>query len=298
MFLSFSTIYFTSSRSKLGFLKELHLLLFGRWFNKRIINHLHGADFKSFYKSSGLLKPIVNYCYKGIEISIVLLSEMAKDYDDFPTMKTAIVTNCYPKEMDLFKNRVIKKNQIIYLSNLMYSKGILEFLDACSVLLKNDLTLEVKIAGSPLADIVMSLEDIKNAFNEKYELLRSQFSTRICYLGVVKGNEKSQLLFESTMFILPSYYPAEAFPISIIEAMRAGNAIVTTNHNFLPYIIKPENGIIIEPRSSEEIIRGVETLLKNKEVLQNIQQINIELAKQNFSQPRYIQEVQSIIMAI
>ena len=67
----------------------------------------------------------------------------------------------------------------------------------------------------------MSLEDIKNAFNEKYELLRSQFSTRICYLGVVKGNEKSQLLFESTMFILPSYYPAEAFPISIIEAMRA-----------------------------------------------------------------------------
>ena len=147
MFLSFSTIYFTSSRSKLGFLKELHLLLFGRWFNKRIINHLHGADFKSFYKSSGLLKPIVNYCYKGIEISIVLLSEMAKDYDDFPTMKTAIVTNCYPKEMDLFKNRVIKKNQIIYLSNLMYSKGILEFLDACSVLLKNDLTLEVKIAG-------------------------------------------------------------------------------------------------------------------------------------------------------
>lgn len=291
----FSTIYFTSSRSNFGFLKDFLLLFLGRLTEKRIINHLHGADFRKFHKNSRFLKPFIKYAYCGIHTSIVLVEGMKEEYKCFPKMKTEVVGNCFSKELTK-KNSQIKKNlQILYLSNIMKSKGIIEFIDACDSLLAENSFVTVKIAGLPLADDFSDKQSIFSEFRIKYEQLKNQYGNRIDYLGSVSGEEKFKLLFESSIFVLPTYYPTEAFPISILEAMRAGNAIITTNHNYLPDIVRPRNGVVIEPKSSEEIIKAVEYLFEDEERLHEIQEHNILEAKEKYSQDRYVREVQSII---
>ena len=296
LFFKFNVVYFTSSRSKFGFIKDFPLLILSRWLNKKIVNHLHGADFKQFYNKSGTLKPFISYTYKGINTSIVLLDNMKNQYSNFPKMNKVTVSNCYSKEMDVSERGITKKErQILFLSNLMSSKGILEFLDACNVLLKNNEEIKVKIAGKLLADNYMNVKTISKSFYEKYYILKEIFQKRIEYLGIVNGDEKYRLLYESSIFVLPSYYPSEAYPISIIEAMRAGNAIVTTNHNYLPYIVKETNGIIIKSKSSEEIINSVEKLFGDNLELEKIQNNNMKEAKQKYSQDRYITEIKKII---
>lgn len=295
LFCRFSTIYFTSSRSELGFIKDFLMLVLGGWTNKNIVNHLHGADFKTFYRRSKLLKPFIKYAYKNISTSIVLIDEMKTEYEDFPNMKIKTVSNCYAEELNAGDGKFTKRLQVLYMSNFMASKGILEFLDSCYLLLKGNQNLNVKIAGSPVGDVIMNKKKISNLVYSKISNLLELFPSRVDFVGVVKGENKTKLLFESSIFVLPSYYPTEAYPLSIIEAMRAGNAIVATNHNYLPLIVKASNGIICEPRSSLEIVGGIQALLNDLHLLKKIQDNNMTEAKERYTQQRYINEVKLII---
>lgn len=295
-FYKFSTVYFVSSRSSVGFWKDFVLLVLSKWKNVKVVNHLHGADFKLFYDGYPLIKPFISYAYNAVDSSIVLIDEMKEEYVDFPKMKVITVTNCYSDDLNTFDSFVgSKKIQLVYLSNLMRTKGILEFLQSSFILLDKYPELFIRIAGNPLADNFMSKKDIQKKFDQEYSILRNKFGNRVNYLGNVQGEDKKKLLFDSSIFVLPSYYPTEAYPLSIIEAMRTGNAIVTTNHNYLPSIVKPSNGIIVEPRSYQAIVNGVVTLLDNKNKLKEIQKNNIIEAKEKYTEQRYVREVKSII---
>ena len=52
LFNQFDSIYFLGSRSKFGFLRQLPFVSIVILKRIKLINHLHGADFKEFYKSN------------------------------------------------------------------------------------------------------------------------------------------------------------------------------------------------------------------------------------------------------
>gem|GEM_PF-734237 len=348
-FYRFDTVYFTSSRSMLGFVKDIPLLLLGRWLKKRMVNHLHGANFKSFYDNSGLLKPLIGYCYRKVDTSIVLFEEMRKEFSDFPSMKVRVIGNCYEKLFDLQDDSALLKQSrvspltdlitpgkfpaplgqnpapglcrgvdtdlitpgkfpaplgqnpapglcrgVVYLSGLMKSKGILEFLDACEVVLQHRRDVTFTIAGLPCSDNFLGKRAIAELFFRKYGSLKKQFPDHIQYVGEITGQAKVEMLYGSDIFVLPTWHPSEAFPISILEAMRSGNAIVSTAHNFLPSLVKPENGILVNPHSISEIAEAIETLLRDPVRLQTIQQHNTAFAHKEYNQEKYVNAVRSV----
>lgn len=296
-FYKFETIYFTCSRSSFGFIKEFPMLFLARVFKKRVINHLHGAVFKNFYRKSTLLKPFIRYVYYNVDTSIVLLESMKDEFSDFKEMKIKTIPNFYMQDLEIEVDFSKKQKQVVYLSNLMKSKGIFEFLDAIESLLELDPNVIFKIAGAPLADDFMSSKEVESDFKKKYSTLKSKYPKNIFYLGVVRGEEKVSLLAKSSVFILPTYHPTEAFPLSIIEAMRTGNAIIATHHNFLPEIVKNDiNGRIIEPRSPEKIVDSIKQLFSDNEKLFKIQKYNIEESKKKYRQERYIKSLKETIL--
>ena len=112
-----------------------------------------------------------------------------------------------------------------------------------------------------------------------FEGLKNNFPERIFYHGPVSGIKKVDLLRSSSIFILPTYYPTEAYPISIIEAMATGNAIITTKHNYLEKIISEKHGITIQKRDYGEIISSIKKLFKDQMKLQVIQKNNLKHSK-------------------
>ena len=280
LFNRFQKIYFIGSRSKLGFLRQLPFLTISTYKKIKIINHLHGADFKSFYNNSGILKGLIFWIYNKIDTSILLLKEMEDQFIDFPKMNIKIIPNAMGRDFENLKIKNPIKNRILYLSNILASKGILEFMDAVDKILSDNKEVEVNIAGDFLKDHIMSKNEIKKRFYLIYNSLKLKYRDRVSYLGVVSGKKKINILEKSSIFVLPSYYPTEAFPISIIEAMATSNAIVTTNHNYLKFIISEENGIIINKKNSNEIYLALVKLLSDKKKLKQIQKLNY--LKSNF----------------
>lgn len=292
----FDKVYFTCSRSKLGGIRDIILLLLARIFRVPVVNHLHGFDFYNYSKSlCGIHKQIFYYAYDWVDTSIILHDDMVSEFRDFANMSLETVTNCY--DYTLEKSVSIQsgdKLNLLYLSNLMESKGVFVLLEALLQLDSYKDKLRIRIAGDFIDDYISPAHEVKDRFTNKYnQLINLGFD--IEYIGIVKGDKKIKILEESDVFVLPTFHKTEAFPISIIEAMRMGNVIITTNHNLLPTIVSNDNGVLVEPGSVDSLANGIKDMYVNKDELDKIKKNNIEEAIQKYSSERYITEVQRII---
>lgn len=291
LFTKIDIVYFTCSRSFMGSIKDIFLINLATLKKIKLINHLHGSDFYDFIHSSYKWhQKILLKSYNKVDVSIVLLESMKSQFKDFPDMKLEVVPNFYDKELN--KNLIKKDREtknLIYLSNIMKSKGIFELIDAFENLSNKYDNIYLNIAGSFMADEYMSISKVRKLFLEKV----SQ-NSKINYIGQVVGDEKVKLLQKSDIFILPSY--KEAVPISILEAMRCGNAIVTTKCKYLPEIIKKENGILIKIKSLDSLIDGIDKLLKDNELLKAIQKHNEQEAKERYSLDKYLTRLNKIVL--
>jgi glycosyltransferase involved in cell wall biosynthesis len=286
-------VYFTCSRSLSGSLRDVFLLQFSGLFKVPVVNHLHGADFKEFYyRVPRLYRAILKNSYFNVQHSIVLTDAMRDQFDMFPYMKVSVVNNFFDENIGLrVKNKgVTKGTRFVFLSNIMKTKGVFILLDAYRILKDKYPNIELTIAGSPIGDYDLSANDTFNLFNDYLEKLSG-----INYLGVVQGDAKIQLLNESSVFVLPSYHKSEAIPLSIIEAMASGCAIITSEHNYLPSLVGQDNGLLVKPNDVMSLVEAMENYILNPELLQSHQQNNVVYASSNFSEESYLSGIQHIL---
>jgi glycosyltransferase involved in cell wall biosynthesis len=93
---------------------------------------------------------------------------------------------------------------------------------------------------------------------------------------------------------LPSYYPVEAQPVSIIEAMNAGNAIISTLHASIPeYVDDKKLGLLVEKRNTQQLANAIISIC-NPEIL-SVYSLNARKKFQNnFSDAVITEKLNSI----
>lgn len=258
-------LYITTSRSNLGFLLDSIFILFFLLFTKKpkIVNHLHGADFASFRELSKL-RFLIDYVYSKIDVSIVLCERMKEQYFSYNNMKVVSVSNFSSTSIagvdaEIKQRHFVKGNfKLLYFSNLMYSKGVVVLLDAVSNLIQNGYDIELTLAGKFLTDEFMDKEELRN----KVDLYLSE---NIKYIGVVNGEQKTNILNESNIFCLPTFYKTEAQPISIIEAMAHCNIVVTTRHNYNEDFLDEDEVVFVHKNDVEELEAKLTDIFQKRE---------------------------------
>ncbi len=81
--------------------------------------------------------------------------------------------------------------------------------------------------------------------------------SKIEVLGYVKDEELPKLYSNALMFIYPSLY--EGFGLPVLEAMKCGCPVITSNVSSLPEVIG-QAGIQINPENDEELIKAYEKM--------------------------------------
>lgn len=146
-------VYFTCSRSFKGSLRDIVLLTCCRLKSTKVINHLHGNDFGTFYQSSSkFYKSILQWCYEQVSSSIILINGMQNNFTAFPKMKLNIIANSYPKYLDelpLIKISASNKIRLLFFSNILESKGIFHLLDAFDKLCKDTIFFRITYCRMP-----------------------------------------------------------------------------------------------------------------------------------------------------
>ena len=168
----------------------------------------------------------------------------------------------------------------------MEEKGIFSLLEALLKLETEGIEYEARIAGNIDAK---NKEKVKRYFNSlKYA----------SYEGVVKGQDKRNLLLWANIFILPTWYSMEGQPISILEGMATANLILTTNHAGIPDIFKDNtNGFYVEKKNPESITEAVLKIAKNVEATREIQLYNFNEAREKYKVKSFIKNAISIFSA-
>lgn len=239
--------YITLSQSVGGNIRDLIILSILRARGKKYGVHLHGGlHYREIIdKEMPFWQKKLNYkLLSHSEFAITLSPSLNSNFTDIVSSKNIFVIgngvkkNNVPTETK-FKDQLTNRMQgttrhILFLSNMIETKGymtVLEManLEKMNVLKGNSKRFDFDFAGK-FFDVVE-----KNKF-ENY--VRSHdLEDYVKYHGIVKGEKKTRLLSSSSIFCLPTSYPMEGQPISIMEAMANGSYIISTKHAAIPDMI-------------------------------------------------------------
>ncbi|MFN8280754.1 MAG: glycosyltransferase family 4 protein [Saprospiraceae bacterium] len=288
-------VYIAGSRSMLGAFKDIVLINLSRWNGARVINHVHAAYFNLFLQRLPVfVRNIYQRAYKKVNVFICLLPQMKEEYTDFQqTASIEVVGNFYDPAMDLLEDHDLApcaEPVICYFSNLIYSKGIFDVVDAFLICKKKFPALKLKVAGNYGSDAWMNASEVRSRFEN---VLSEQPDVQ--YLGPVYHHAKTNFLRSAEIFVLPSFYSSEAFPISILEAMRQGNAIIVSDHHYLAGVVNVETGKVVPPRNPEALAEAINNWLSQPEELLKIRKCCREFAKSRFELRQYNEHLYTII---
>ncbi|MEZ4796953.1 MAG: glycosyltransferase family 4 protein [Flavobacteriaceae bacterium] len=285
-------VYITPGQTFYGVVKYSLFIIVSHLLNKDIIIHVHGNYLgKQYSELKGLKKRIFKWLLKKTSKGIVLSESLKNNMIPFIDKNKIYVLRNFVEDYvfvnkEKLSNKLLNNHlKIVYLGNLMEEKGIFNLLEALEVLEKEGVKYEAKIAGSI---------DIKNK-ERPYGFFSKLKNTE--YLGVVKGNEKKNLLAWANIFVLPTYYTMEGQPISILEAMASGNVILTTKHAGIPDIFKDnKNGFFINKKDPNDIVKKIKMIYTNDKI-KDIKQNNYYEANQNYKVQTFINNLSLILNA-
>lgn len=119
------------------------------------------------------------------------------------------------------------------------------------------------------------------------ELLKKYPVKNIKFTGVIPQDEMKKYLSESDIYIFPSL--CEGCAQSGMEALKSGLPVISTYESGLP-IINGKNGIIIESKNENAIVKAIIELKENNELRQSIGRNSAYMMK-DYSWDRYAKNV-------
>ena len=133
------------------------------------------------------------------------------------------------------------------------SKGVFYLLDAFSILVRMNPNMRLVLVGHGNASEQLAKQIKFLGLENKVELA-----------GHYNGDINA-LLSTFNVFVFPSLW--EGFPYSIIEALRSGCVIVSTDVGGIPEAITDRvEGLLINPRSRDDIVSALQELISNQKL--------------------------------
>ena len=120
--------------------------------------------------------------------------------------------------------------RILFLSNIIYSKGIIHLLEALKAL-DSPGQFSLSIAGKIMSDRYMDEVKLEGQLHNLIGELRNQ-GYKVEFQGVAVG-AVTRYYSRCDLVCLPSFYESEACPLVLMEAAKNGCAILTTDWRYL-----------------------------------------------------------------
>ena len=146
--------------------------------------------------------------------------------------------------------------RILFLSNLRPGKGHRELIEAIASLGESARGWTVRLVGEVPSDVRLEL----------LERARDDCAAEVEIPGSLLDEEKWRELAEADVFVLPTSYPNEGQPLSVLEAMASSLPVIATRYRGLPDTIADgTEGVLIDRPDPDLIAAALLELSRDPE---------------------------------
>lgn len=257
--------YFALTSKGLAFYRDVLLVGIIKLFRVPIVYHLHN---KGVHPNA---KNWMNYqLYRFVfhRSDIILLSELLyPDVAQFVKKEHVHIcpngiSNGIPN-ISLIKVKK-EKPTLLFLSNLIQSKGVTDLIEACNLLKLRGIDFNLDIVGDE-GDLLF--EDLGEVIH------RYGMENCISLLGPIYDEEKIKLFESSAIFVFPTYYDQETFGLVLLEAMQASLPVISTYEGGIPdIVIDGETGYLVPQRDINALADRMQELIENPQLREQMGQ--------------------------
>jgi glycosyltransferase involved in cell wall biosynthesis len=304
-------LYMTIGASGLGFLRDAMLIWAARLCGCRIVLHLKGGGYRQLYDTqSRALRALMSRTLAQADRIVVLGKLLRLEFDFVPgaERRLVVVPNGLPLGLasDSGATKTLpqpgKPFRMLYLSNLIESKGYQTVLQACRLLKQRfDFEFTCDFCG----DFVQTVTE--NAIRSPHEA-EMQFRAQVkewgldnivVHHGLVRGERKAQFLKTAHVFVLPTRYAWEGQPISIIEALAYATPVISTRYRGIPeQVIHSYNGFLIPPDAPEILAKHIAELAANQDLYKALSRQAQQHFQEHFTGAAHLQRLIAVIEGV
>lgn len=220
----------------------------GKLIGLPVLLHLHAGAFITFYENlPAPLRPAVRWLFRAAD-HVVVLGELWKTYlidrlkvdADRISVIYSGVANAPLKA----RHRAAGPCRLIYVGRVRMEKGLAELISALAQpqLKGRSWTLTVVGAGETRA-----LQEM---------IADCGLSSRVRFTGWLEPAAVQTELAGADVFVLPSHY--EGMPLSILEALASGLAVIATAVGALPEVLDhDQTALLVPPRDERALAQAI-----------------------------------------
>lgn len=237
----------------IGFLKDAPFVLLCKLFRKKIVIHQHNKGMNTDVKRWPY-RWLLPWVYQNTKV-ILLSWRLYPDIEKVVRKEQILICpNGIPETLQE-KLDAKRQNQIphlLFLSNLMVSKGVLVLLDALNILKDKGYSFICDFVGGETAEI--------DAARFKTEVEKRGLDKRVIYNGKQYGADKERFFKQADVFVHPTM--DDCFPLVLLEAMQHSLPVVSTDVGGITDIIENKiNGYVCETRDADIFAQKLSELI-------------------------------------
>ena len=252
-------VYVTPNSHGGAFYKDFVVVQLIKLMGYRVIVHYHNKGVATC-QDRWLDDKLYRLFFKNLKV-ILLAEALYGDVEKYVKREDVFVCpNGIPEslkgEPKSERNNVIP--QLLFLSNLLVDKGVLVLLDALKILKEKGFSFVCHFVGGETAEIDAArfAEEVKTRGLDQMAL----------FLGKRYGEEKNEEYDNADIFVFPTYYYNECFPLVLLEAMEHAVPCISTREGGVSAIIDDGvNGFMVEKRDANVLADRIEFLLTHPE---------------------------------
>ncbi len=285
-------VYFSLMPLGRGFIRDAIFALTIKLLGKKVVYHLDNRGI-SRYSSRLLYRVLYRWVFNNSAIIHVSEGLMQNEVEPLNlknvklfvlgnTIESFVIKDQYKKNEDL---------QILFLSNYFKEKGLLVLLEAM-------LLLKGEFPGIIL-NTYGAIHNKEEDFRCRKFVEDNGLSKYVNIYGPVYDDEKYEVFENADIFVFPSYFSEECFPVTILEAMNAKLPVIATRIGAIPEMIEDEeDGMLIDTLNPGQIAQEIGVLGKDEELRYKLGQNAYLKFRDNYAYPVFENKMRAIFESI
>lgn len=262
-----------------SFLRKSIVLKIAKLFRKKVIFHIHGAEFELFYnKSPKFFQNFITNILNQADFIIALSKQWGEILSNISSNQNIkiLYNPTFIKELNHIPSETAR---FLFMGRIEKRKGVYEIIESTKYLQNNNVIINLYGDGD--------IDKFKRLIQE------SAVGEKVQIKGWISGNEKKSVYDNSDVLLLPSFN--EGLPMSILEAMAWGLPIISTPIAGIPEAVEDGvNGFLIQPGDAKSLAEKIDVLVNDKDLREKMGRESYRIAKEKFDINVIIKQLQGI----